>query len=124
MASISMITTLIFAITTIDVYGKFDYFVGDEMQDYSNVFGAVPDPNKSTDYVTYLGNYDSTDECISACVNKGTKDNKCYSWTYLTKNYYVDTYKLHCYGLFGRQYGSVWSIAPDSDAVTGGIISI
>ena len=94
----------------------------DEHINYSNVFGALAYPDQSTAYITYLGIFNNEQDCITYCINNGTSNNKCESFTWMTSTYYSKGYQKHCYGLFGKQYGSVWSIAPDNGSITGRII--
>ena len=98
-----------------------DFFV-EEYTDASNVLGGITDPNASTKYIKYLGNYKSTEQCTSACTSNATANNKCESFTFMTAEYPNPDFVYHCYGLFGRKYGSVWTAVPDEGAITGRLI--
>ena len=93
----------------------------DEIRDFSNVFAAAP-YNESSDWVTFLGKYNTVKECVTACADKGSINNRCQSYTYMTPNYYSQGYQKNCYGLFGQQYGSVWSIVPDNGSISGQVV--
>lgn len=80
------------------VYSQNEYFV-DERIGCNNVYGAAQS-KQSTEYVKYLGQYDTTDQCISACVNASKPDNKCLTYTYHTSSFGGDFAK-QCFGRFG-----------------------
>lgn len=100
---------------------SFNYII-DNHTGCNNVFGAIPDANQSTAYITYLGIFDTTDECIDACINYSKKkDDQCQSYTYHTSQF-GGIYGKHCYGRFGFQYGKVWLPINQSNINCGKII--
>eukprot|EP01084_Bolivina_argentea_P216038 366970_1 len=99
---------------------QYDYFV-DRHDAHTNVYHAIPTAGQSTDYVKFLGNISSTDDCISACISHGNKiSSNCSSYSYFTNNYPAgDAYKSQCYGRFGDP---IWNIMPYNGVNSGRII--
>ena len=102
-----MVTFLIFSAILASCLGQKNYFI-DARQNCNNVYDAVSDPNKSGEYVEFLGVVSDTEACIQACISKSTESNRCESYTYHTKEFGGD-YASHCYGRFGSPYGLLWT---------------
>eukprot|EP01084_Bolivina_argentea_P253174 425192_1 len=111
---------LISLLLIIGINGQ-SYFL-DERENCNNVNGAVDTPDKSTEYVKYLGTFDNTNECITACLNASTPKNECESYTYHTSKFDDKTWARHCYGRFGKQYGLLWIPVPQDNINCGRII--
>ena len=111
------LSSLILVITGCFCYTEqaFDYYI-DAHDNCDNVYGALQSPDNSTEWVTYLGIFDSTQECINACLNNSVSDdNRCGSYTYYTSSV-TSAYSKHCYGRFG-----VYPLRPShSEALVGG----
>eukprot|EP01084_Bolivina_argentea_P227851 384905_1 len=71
------------------------------IENCNNVYGSVLNPNKSTNYVTYLGIFSSENECLNACISASTSDNLCETYTFFHHNFSNTLYRFHCYGRFG-----------------------
>eukprot|EP01084_Bolivina_argentea_P238248 400264_1 len=96
------------------------YFVDSHMN-CNNVWGAVSDADQSSKYVRFLGTLKTTQECINTCIINSTDSNQCLSYTYHTSKY-DEPYTNHCYGRFGRQYGSLWTPYSQQNINCGRII--
>ena len=91
------------------------YFIDDHIN-CTNVYNAIPQPSKSTQYVKFLGTYESTNDCIKACKQNGN----CSSYTYFTSYYTMNSsYKQHCYGRFNDP---LWTIIPQINVNCGRVI--
>ena len=86
----------------------------------NNIYGAV-ESQKSSEYVTYLGKFGSTDDCMNACIGNSTLNSLCYSYTYQTSKI-KDDFEKTCYARFGRQYGLYWNPYPNQIGINSGQI--
>eukprot|EP01060_Flectonema_neradi_P011947 TRINITY_DN18891_c0_g1_i1.p1 TRINITY_DN18891_c0_g1~~TRINITY_DN18891_c0_g1_i1.p1 ORF type:complete len:480 (+),score=76.77 TRINITY_DN18891_c0_g1_i1:63-1442(+) len=84
-------------------------------QNTNNIDNAAPWKN-STQFVTYLGLFDSADECVTRCIEKSTSDNKCLSYTWQKPG--TDNYDRTCYGRFNIPY---W-MPVATDGITSGMV--
>ena len=49
-------------------------------KDRSNLYKYIPTPGTSVGNVQYLGTFETTDECVHACISH--KDGKCLTFTF------------------------------------------
>ena len=96
-----------------------EYFVDMAPIDNSNVYGKVDTP-----YVTDLGVTNNPEQCSTLCATNITTpiNNRCQSFTWFDTSYYVSSMRKHCYGVMGKQYGSVWTYVTDKGGQPGRII--
>ena len=89
----------------------------DKHTNCNNVYGSV-NAKTSSKYVIYIGEYNTTMECINACISMSNENNKCYTYTYHTK--YIDgDFKNLCYGRFNYP---LWVPYPQNNINCGQII--
>eukprot|EP01061_Rhynchopus_euleeides_P008126 TRINITY_DN1716_c0_g1_i10.p1 TRINITY_DN1716_c0_g1~~TRINITY_DN1716_c0_g1_i10.p1 ORF type:complete len:441 (+),score=147.92 TRINITY_DN1716_c0_g1_i10:183-1505(+) len=86
-----------------------------------NAVANAASEGESTKWVTYLGEFDTTDACIAACIAASSADNPCQSYTYHNANF-TASYARHCYGRFGVQYGTMWIPVADENVDCGRVI--
>ena len=85
--------------------------------DYSNVCGnAVTSPKKSNEYVTYLGDLNSYNDCQQECISKSNTNNQCESFIYFSNNSNDTSNKLACYARFGDP---LWLPCIDNGVISG-----
>eukprot|EP01084_Bolivina_argentea_P173194 299981_1 len=98
-----------------------NYFI-DQRQNCNNVFNSIQNVNESSEFIRFLGVFSSTSECIDACLNNSTTNDRCESYTYHTSLYNIAQYKSHCYGRFGSIYGLLWIPVQEENINCGRII--
>eukprot|EP01084_Bolivina_argentea_P278330 475420_1 len=91
-----------------------------EYPNVNNIFSAA-DAKQSNQYVQYLGQFDTTTDCMNACITKSTKNNLCMSYTYQTSSI-KDEYEKTCYARFGYPYGVYWNPYPGQTGINSGQI--
>ena len=65
-----------------------NYFV-DAQSNCNNVYGAISEPNESTQYVAYLGQKATTKDCIETCIHTSNSTYRCESYTFHTKVIFI-----------------------------------
>ena len=80
------------------VFGQ-EYFV-DKRLNCNNVWGSVSN-GTSTEYIKFLGLFNTTQECIDACVLNSTNELRCETYTYHTSQFDGESFRLNCFGRFG-----------------------
>ena len=114
----STLTLLLIAVVTTSQ--SLNYWV-DVHHNCDNVYFALTNgENNSTKYVTFLGLYSSTNDCINACINASISDDyRCESYTYYGSS---TNNSMHCYGRFGSIHGVIWTPEPNQMGVDCGRI--
>ena len=107
-----------------------NYFI-DQHSNCNNIYGAVEDPNQSTEYVIFLGKKGTTKDCYKACLDVSNSSYRCESYTFLTRAF-GGGYADHCYGRFNyplwtpinQQYVNcgriIWNCEDDRDCSLNG----
>ena len=93
-----MVSLLLCLLVIIGTQCANDYFV-DKHISCNNVYSAAMSKT-STEYVTYLGTFENTNDCINACISRSNSSSKCLTYTYHTPQYSDSTFAKQCFGRF------------------------
>eukprot|EP01084_Bolivina_argentea_P016157 30261_1 len=85
--------------------------------DYSNVCGsAITTPKQSNQYISYLGDFNNSNDCKSKCISKSTSNNQCESFIYFSK---TSTNIPNQYACYARFNDPLWLPCNDTGVISG-----